>query len=184
MAVACRSSSSSLGLGNGLNCLNSGLGGRFSTDSLGNNGLHVHADLLGDTGADLVNDVLDDGGAGNAVLGDDLGDSGVSEVSESVVSEEDLGVGLGLPLAVVSVGESGDDGLDVIRGAIDTAALLLQPGGLVVIEHSDEQGGEAEAGVPALLLADGRWRDVIDHRDLARKPRFTTATRAFDAGPA
>ncbi len=78
----------------------------------------------------------------------------------------------------------GDDGLDVIRGAIDTAALLLQPGGLVVIEHSDEQGGEAEAGVPALLLADGRWRDVTDHRDLARKPRFTTATRAFDAGPA
>ncbi|MFZ8926373.1 MAG: peptide chain release factor N(5)-glutamine methyltransferase, partial [Candidatus Nanopelagicales bacterium] len=78
----------------------------------------------------------------------------------------------------------GDDGLDVIRGAIDTAALLLQPGGLVVIEHSDEQGGEAEAGVPALLLADGRWRDVTDHRDLARKPRFSTATRAFDAGPA
>ena len=78
----------------------------------------------------------------------------------------------------------GEDGLDVIRGAVDTAALLLQPGGLVVIEHSDEQGGEAEAGVPALLLADGRWRDVTDHRDLARKPRFTTATRAFDAGPA
>lgn len=74
----------------------------------------------------------------------------------------------------------GDDGLDVVRGAIDTAALLLQPGGLVVIEHSDEQGGEAEAGVPALLLADGRWRDVVDHRDLARKPRFTTATRAMD----
>ncbi len=75
----------------------------------------------------------------------------------------------------------GEDGLDVIRGAIDTAALLLQPGGLVVIEHSDEQGDEAEAGVPALLVADGRWRDVVDHRDLARKPRFTTATRG--AGP-
>ncbi len=78
----------------------------------------------------------------------------------------------------------GDDGLDVIRGAIETAALLLQPGGLVVIEHSDEQGDEAEVGVPALLVADGRWRDVSDHRDLARKPRFTTATRAFDPGPA
>lgn len=74
----------------------------------------------------------------------------------------------------------GPDGLEVIRGAIDTAALLLQPGGLVVIEHSDEQGDEAEEGVPALLLADGRWRDVVDHRDLARKPRFTTATRAMD----
>ena len=74
----------------------------------------------------------------------------------------------------------GVDGLDVIRGAIATAADLLQPGGLLVIEHSDEQGDEAEEGVPALLLADGRWRDVADHRDLARKPRFTTATRAMD----
>jgi len=78
----------------------------------------------------------------------------------------------------------GEDGLDVVRGAIGTAALLLQPGGLVVIEHSDEQGDDAEEGVPALLVADGRWRDVTDHRDLARKPRFTTATRAFDASPA
>ncbi len=74
----------------------------------------------------------------------------------------------------------GTDGLDVIRGAIGTAAALLQPGGLLVIEHSDEQGEEAEEGVPALLVADGRWRDVADHRDLARKPRFTTATRAMD----
>ena len=32
----------------------------------------------------------------------------------------------------------------------------------------------------ALLEADGRWRDIADHRDLARKPRFTTATRAMD----
>lgn len=76
----------------------------------------------------------------------------------------------------------GEDGLDVIRGAIGTAASLLLPGGLVVIEHSDEQGDDAEEGVPALLIADGRWRDIADHRDLARKPRFTTATRAFDAG--
>lgn len=74
----------------------------------------------------------------------------------------------------------GIDGLEVIRGAISTAADLLQPGGLLVIEHSDEQGDEAEDGVPALLLADGRWREVSDHRDLARKPRFTTATRAMD----
>lgn len=76
----------------------------------------------------------------------------------------------------------GDDGLEVIRDAIGTAALLLQPGGLLVIEHSDEQGDEAEDGVPALLLADGRWREVVDHRDLARKPRFTTATRVMDTG--
>jgi release factor glutamine methyltransferase len=75
----------------------------------------------------------------------------------------------------------GPDGLDIIRGAVDTAAALLQPGGLVVIEHSDEQGDEAEEGVPAVLAEDGRWRDIVDHRDLARKPRFTTATRGMDA---
>jgi release factor glutamine methyltransferase len=74
----------------------------------------------------------------------------------------------------------GPDGLDIIRGAVDTAASLLQPGGLVVIEHSDDQGDEAEEGVPAVLAADGRWRDIVDHRDLARKPRFTTATRRMD----
>lgn len=74
----------------------------------------------------------------------------------------------------------GTDGLDVIRGAIGTAALLLQPGGLLVVEHSDEQGDDAEEGLPALLHSDGRWREVSDHRDLARKPRFTTATRAVD----
>jgi release factor glutamine methyltransferase len=76
----------------------------------------------------------------------------------------------------------GADGLDVIRDAIDTAARLLQPGGLVVIEHSDEQGDDALDGVPALLGADPRWLDVSDHRDLARKPRFTTATRAVGRG--
>lgn len=71
----------------------------------------------------------------------------------------------------------GPDGLDVIRKAIVTAARLLRPGGLVVIEHSDEQGDEAEEGVPSLLTDDPRWIDVADHRDLARKPRFTTAVR-------
>ena len=133
--MACRSSSSSLGLGNGLN---SGLGGRLSTDSLGNNGLHVHADLLGDTGFDLLDDVLNDGGPGNAVLGDDLGDGGVSKVSKSVVSEQDLGVGLGLPLAVVSVGESGDNGLNVLADRRLVAGHVLADnnvgGGAVVLE--------------------------------------------------
>lgn len=71
----------------------------------------------------------------------------------------------------------GVDGLDVIRGAVDSAARLLRAGGLVVIEHSDEQGDGAENGVPALLREDPRWRDVADHLDLARRPRFTTATR-------
>lgn len=72
----------------------------------------------------------------------------------------------------------GPDGLDIIRRAIVTAARLLRPGGLVVIEHSDEQGDEAEEGVPSLLADDPHWRDISDHRDLARKPRFTTAVRS------
>ena len=72
----------------------------------------------------------------------------------------------------------GPDGLRVIRGAIDSAAILLRAGGQVVIEHSDEQGDKAgETGVPGLLRSDSRWRDVADHLDLARRPRFTTATR-------
>ena len=76
----------------------------------------------------------------------------------------------------------GPDGMDVIRGGIDSAAHLLRPGGLVVIEHADEQGDEAEEGVPVLLTADGRWVEISDHRDLARKPRFTTARRGLSGG--
>ena len=71
----------------------------------------------------------------------------------------------------------GPDGLDIVRGAVETAARLLLPGGLLLIEHSDEQGEGVEAGVPALLREDPRWRDVVDHQDLTRRPRFTTAIR-------
>lgn len=65
----------------------------------------------------------------------------------------------------------GPDGLDVVRGLLDTAARLLRPGGWLGIEHADAQG----AAVPALVRAHGRWSDVTDHPDLAGRPRFTTA---------
>lgn len=71
----------------------------------------------------------------------------------------------------------GSDGLKVVRGAIETAATLLRAGGFVAIEHSDEQGEDAQEGVPALLREDPRWRDVHDHLDLNRRPRYTTAIR-------
>lgn len=71
----------------------------------------------------------------------------------------------------------GRDGLDIVRGAVDTAAHLLRAGGFVAIEHSDEQGEGAEDGVPALLREDDRWRDVQDHLDLNRRARYTTAIR-------
>ncbi|MCX6433308.1 MAG: peptide chain release factor N(5)-glutamine methyltransferase [Actinobacteria bacterium] len=89
----------------------------------------------------------------------------------------------------------GDDGMDVIRGVLRTAAILLRPGGLVVIEHADVQGLVAGvAGVPAVtsaLVADASlssltgvpvgqplFTSVADRIDLNGLPRFTLARRA------
>lgn len=88
----------------------------------------------------------------------------------------------------------GSDGLDVIRGVVRTAAILLRPGGLLVIEHADMQGKDAGAhGVPGVtaglrvddLLATmtdipvGRpaFTSVVDRIDLNGLPRFTMARR-------
>lgn len=68
----------------------------------------------------------------------------------------------------------GPDGLDVVRGLLVTAARLLRPGGLIGVEHADQQG----SALPALVRASGGWTDVEDHPDLAGRPRFTTARRA------
>ncbi len=68
----------------------------------------------------------------------------------------------------------GPDGLTVIRPLIARAASLLRPGGGLAIEHDDTQ---AET-VPALLRADGRFVEIVGHRDLAGRPRFVTARRA------
>lgn len=67
----------------------------------------------------------------------------------------------------------GPDGLDVVRGLLGTAARLLTPGGWLGIEHADQQG----EALPALIRAHGGFTDVADHRDLAGRPRFTTACR-------
>jgi release factor glutamine methyltransferase len=68
----------------------------------------------------------------------------------------------------------GPDGLDVVRGLLLTASRLLKPGGWLGIEHADQQG----VALPALVRSAGGWTDVADHRDLAGRPRFTTARRA------
>ncbi|MDP9823845.1 peptide chain release factor N(5)-glutamine methyltransferase [Nocardioides massiliensis] len=69
---------------------------------------------------------------------------------------------------------SGQDGLDAFRVLERTAARLLRPGGVLGAEHADAQGDSA----PAVFVATGRWQDVRDHRDLAGRPRFTTARLA------
>jgi release factor glutamine methyltransferase len=89
----------------------------------------------------------------------------------------------------------GADGLDVVRGILRTAAILLKPGGLLAIEHADVQGKEAGVlGVPGLLadfrvddrlaarieLASGRqvFTSIADRIDLNGLPRFTLCSRA------
>jgi release factor glutamine methyltransferase len=67
----------------------------------------------------------------------------------------------------------GPDGLDVIRPVVALAAVLLKPGGVVGIEHDD---GHA-AAVPDLLRADGRFTDVVAHRDLSGRARYATGRR-------
>lgn len=69
---------------------------------------------------------------------------------------------------------SGRDGLDALRVLAVRAAQLLRPGGVVGAEHADAQGVSA----PAVLTATERWIEVVDHLDLAGRPRFTTARLA------
>ncbi|QKE84087.1 peptide chain release factor N(5)-glutamine methyltransferase [Arthrobacter sp. NEB 688] len=66
------------------------------------------------------------------------------------------------------------DGLAVPLAVARRAAALLREGGVLVMEHADEQG----ESLPTALRATGEWRDVVDHRDLAGRPRTTVAVRA------
>ena len=69
---------------------------------------------------------------------------------------------------------AGADGLALIPAVIARAAELLRPGGVLALEHDDTHG----SAVPDLLRADGRWREVAGHADLAGRPRYATAVRA------
>jgi release factor glutamine methyltransferase len=68
---------------------------------------------------------------------------------------------------------AGEHGLALMPDVIARSAELLRAGGVVAIEHDDSQG----ESVPALLAADGRWVDVMDHADLAGRPRYVTGQR-------
>jgi release factor glutamine methyltransferase len=88
----------------------------------------------------------------------------------------------------------GADGLDVVRGIVVTAGMLLKSGGLLVVEHADVQGPEApHGGVVEVIrgsgVPDGRsefisgvagspmFHTVEDRQDFNQLPRFTMAIR-------
>jgi release factor glutamine methyltransferase len=66
----------------------------------------------------------------------------------------------------------GQDGLDAIRVVERVAGRLLRPGGLVAVEHGAPQG----ASVYWVFAEERGWRDTRNHRDLAGRDRFVTAT--------
>jgi len=69
---------------------------------------------------------------------------------------------------------AGPDGLRLMPSVLRAAARLLQPGGLLLVEH-DASHGQA---LPDLLGTAGDWRAVTDLADLAGRPRFARAVRA------
>jgi len=66
------------------------------------------------------------------------------------------------------------DGLAIPLAVAARAAALLRVGGVLVMEHADSQG----SALPRALRATGGWADVVDHLDLAGRPRTTVAVRA------
>ena len=67
---------------------------------------------------------------------------------------------------------SGADGLDAIRAVERAARRLLRPGGMIAVEHGAPQG----AAVYWVFCEEAGWRDTRNHKDLARRDRFVTAT--------
>ena len=65
----------------------------------------------------------------------------------------------------------GEDGMKSPRLFISAASRLLKSGGFLAIEHHEEQGLE----IAAVLHED--FTDILLHKDLTGRPRFTTAVR-------
>ena len=134
-----------LGLLDGL-----GLSGGLSAHGLQHLGGDILAHALGDTLGHVGGDVLKDGGAGHAVLGGHLG-GGVGNVGGG---NEELGVGLSLPLAVDVGDDSGDDVLDV------SACGLLVAGD--VPANNNGLGGAVGLGVASLSDDNGLGDNLAD----------------------
>lgn len=87
----------------------------------------------------------------------------------------------------------GADGLDVMRSVIATAHRLLRPGGTLVVEHGEAQGGPVRALLGAAPVVDAlpaatapiegvptereQWIAPTTHPDLTGRDRVTTAIR-------
>ena len=65
----------------------------------------------------------------------------------------------------------GPDGMRAPRLFISAAARLLKPGGFLAIEHHEAQAAE----VGDVLTVE--FEDILLHKDLNGRPRFTTAVR-------
>ena len=65
----------------------------------------------------------------------------------------------------------GADGMHAPRLFISAASRLLKSGGFLAIEHHESQGDEI-----AVVLSED-FTDILLHRDLTGRPRFTTAVR-------
>jgi release factor glutamine methyltransferase len=65
----------------------------------------------------------------------------------------------------------GPSGLNIPEMFIDAATRLLKPGGFFAIEHAEDQGDAI-----ASLLSKS-FVNIILHRDLTARPRYTTAIR-------
>jgi release factor glutamine methyltransferase len=73
----------------------------------------------------------------------------------------------------------GDDGLDVPRAVVVTAAALLRPGGLLLMEHGEPQGAQTRAllGDGDADSDDGGWHEVSTLVDLTGRDRVLRARR-------
>jgi release factor glutamine methyltransferase len=67
----------------------------------------------------------------------------------------------------------GPDGLAGPRLIEEAARRLLRSGGMVAVEHADDQG----TAVAALFRASGEWSHVAVRQDLGGRDRFVTACR-------
>ena len=69
----------------------------------------------------------------------------------------------------------GPDGLDAVRVIEATARRLLRPGGLLAVEHGEQQG----AAVYWIFTEESGWRDTRTNVDLAGRDRFVTSARTW-----